>query len=217
MQLSCDNVHIRNYMYAVANWGFSTITWKSGRPVSVKDQVSQKLKRAWCYSVVKQDWVWKLQVGWLQMTTNITQNFNVKILPLFLVWNWVLVVSKVVLILSFPCSALLVELVKYVFTVPGVSLFLSNQICQDPIEGFFGQQRQRGRVNENPCTSEFLCNTQALRVIGNTCSNIWGNCHGGVSHASWGESLARVSTGEICVWVLKLKMKWLYPPFTTSS
>ena len=83
MQLSCDNVHIRNYMYAVANWGFSTITWKSGRPVSVKDQVSQKLKRAWCYSVVKQDWVWKLQVGWLQMTTNITQNFNVKILPLF--------------------------------------------------------------------------------------------------------------------------------------
>ena len=107
MQLSCDNVHIRNYMYAVANWGFSTITWKSRRPVSVKDQVSQKLKRAWCYSVVKQDWVWKLQVGWLQMTTNITQNFNVKILPLFLVWNWVLVVSKVVLILSFPCSALL--------------------------------------------------------------------------------------------------------------
>ena len=73
-----------------------------------------------------------------------------------------------------------VELVKYVFMIPGVSLFLSNRICQDPIESFFGQQRQRGRVNENPSTSEFLRNTQALRVIGNTCSNIRGNCRGGV-------------------------------------
>ena len=73
-----------------------------------------------------------------------------------------------------------VELVKYVFTIPGMSLFLSNRICQDHIESFFGQQRQRGRVNENPSTSEFLRNTQALRVIGNTCSNIRGNCRGGV-------------------------------------
>ena len=73
-----------------------------------------------------------------------------------------------------------VELVKYVFTIPGVSLFLSNRICQDPVESFFGQQRQRGRVNENPSTSEFLHNTQALRVISDTCSNIRGNCRRGV-------------------------------------
>ena len=43
-----------------------------------------------------------------------------------------------------------VELVEYVFTIPGVSVFLSNRLCQDPLEKVFGQQRQRGRVNENP-------------------------------------------------------------------
>ena len=37
-----------------------------------------------------------------------------------------------------------VELVEYIFTIPGVTVFLSNHICQDPIENFFGQQRQRG-------------------------------------------------------------------------
>ena len=71
-----------------------------------------------------------------------------------------------------------VELVQYLFTVPGVSAFLSNRICQDPLEKFFGLQRQRGRVNENPSVSEFLRNTQALRVIQNTCSNVRGNCWG---------------------------------------
>ena len=71
-----------------------------------------------------------------------------------------------------------VELVEYVFTIPGVSVFLSNRLCQDPLEKFFGQQRQRGRVNENPSTTKFLRNTQALRVISNTCSKIRGNCRG---------------------------------------
>ena len=71
-----------------------------------------------------------------------------------------------------------VELVKYIFTIPGVSLFLSNRIWQDTIESFFNQQRPRGRVNENP---EFLHDTQALRVIGNTCSNSGENCRRGVN------------------------------------
>ena len=55
-----------------------------------------------------------------------------------------------------------VELVKYLFTIPGVKAFLSEKISQDPIEKFFGCQRQRGRVNENPNVQEFLKNTQAL-------------------------------------------------------
>ena len=38
-------------------------------------------------------------------------------------------------------------------------------------------------MNENPSTSEFIRNTQALRVIGSTCSNIRGNCRGGVDIA----------------------------------
>ena len=71
-----------------------------------------------------------------------------------------------------------VELVQYLFTVPGVSVFLSNRICQDPLEKFFGQQRQRGRASQNPSVSEFLKNTQALRVVDNSCGNIKGNCRG---------------------------------------
>ena len=71
-----------------------------------------------------------------------------------------------------------VELVKYLFTVPGVSVFLSNRICQDPLEKFFGQQRQRGRASENPSVTEFLKNTQALRVVDGVCGNVRGNCRG---------------------------------------
>jgi len=79
--------------------------------------------------------------------------------------------------LCFPLAVLsFVELVQYLFTVPDITVFLSNQICQDPL----GQQRQRGRAHENPSTTEFLRNTQALRVISNACSNIRGNCRGGV-------------------------------------
>lgn len=70
------------------------------------------------------------------------------------------------------------ELVEYVFTIPGVTVFLSNRICQDPLENFFGRQRQRGRVNENPSVAEFLQNTQALRVINTTCATVRGNCRG---------------------------------------
>lgn len=82
---------------------------------------------------------------------------------------------------SFYISAVksFVELVKYLFTVPGVSSFLSGKINQDPLEKFFGRQRQRGRVNENPSVSEFVKNTQSLRVIGNVCGDtIKGNCRG---------------------------------------
>ena len=71
-----------------------------------------------------------------------------------------------------------VELVKYLFTLPDVTVFMSNRLCQDPLESFFGQQRQRGRVNENPNVLEFVRNTQALRVINTTCANIKGNCRG---------------------------------------
>ena len=68
------------------------------------------------------------------------------------------------------------EMVKYLFTIPGVTLFLSNRLCQNPVENFFGQQRQRGKSNENPNVSEFAKNTQALRVINSTCATIRGNC-----------------------------------------
>ncbi len=71
-----------------------------------------------------------------------------------------------------------VDLIEFIFTIPGVTVFLSNRICQDPLENFFGQQRQRGRVNENPNVPEFIKNTQALRVVNTTCSTVRGNCRG---------------------------------------
>ena len=69
-------------------------------------------------------------------------------------------------------SDVIVELVQYAFTIPGVSVFLRNRVCQDPLESFFGQQQQRGRADENPSVSEFIRNTQALRVISTTCNTI---------------------------------------------
>ena len=41
------------------------------------------------------------------------------------------------------------ELVRHLFTIPGVDSFLSQRLCQDPLERFFGTQRQRGGVHDN--------------------------------------------------------------------
>lgn len=65
-------------------------------------------------------------------------------------------------------------MVKFIFTLPGVNSFLSERLSQDPIEKFFGCQRQRGRSHENPNVHEFCKGTQALRVINNFCRQ--GNC-----------------------------------------
>jgi len=65
-----------------------------------------------------------------------------------------------------------VELVKYLLHIPEVKVFLSNELSQDPIEKFFGQQRQRGSSNENPNVTQFVKGTQALRVINTTCADI---------------------------------------------
>ena len=71
------------------------------------------------------------------------------------------------------------ELVRTLFLTRGPKFFLSEHICQDPLEKFFGNQRQRGRVNENPTVRDFCKNTQAIRVIGSICRNaVKGNCRG---------------------------------------
>ncbi len=55
------------------------------------------------------------------------------------------------------------------FSLPAVKnnklVFLSQTICQDPIENFFGAQRQRGGTADNPNANEFFSNTGALRVV----------------------------------------------------
>ena len=74
-----------------------------------------------------------------------------------------------------------VALVKLIFSLPEVKgeglAFLSMQLCQDPLENFFGCQRQRGGTSENPSVAEFTQNTQALRVVNSLCrAPVRGNC-----------------------------------------
>ena len=45
-------------------------------------------------------------------------------------------------------------------------------MSQDPLENFFGCQRQRGGANENPNVAQFCKNTQALRVINSICGTV---------------------------------------------
>ena len=73
-----------------------------------------------------------------------------------------------------------VEFIPYIFTkIPGVSSFLRVRINQDPVEKFFGMQRQAGRTNQNPTVAEFIKNTETLRVINSIwIDNIVGNCCG---------------------------------------
>lgn len=79
------------------------------------------------------------------------------------------------------------ELVTELFTVPGVESFLSNRLCQDPLENFFGQQRQRGRVNENPTVNDFIKGTQVLRVVNGLCKDVKGNCRASSSKSNQDE------------------------------
>lgn len=80
--------------------------------------------------------------------------------------------------LFLPTVKSFIELAQILLTIPDAPPFLSRRITQDPLEKFFGLQRQRGRVNENPNVQEFLKNSQALRVIQACSSSIKGNCRG---------------------------------------
>ena len=71
------------------------------------------------------------------------------------------------------------EMVPYLFTIPNVTSFLSERISQDPLEKFFGRQRMRGGVNDNPNVAQFLINNMALRTINTIHLDVvLGNCRG---------------------------------------
>lgn len=67
---------------------------------------------------------------------------------------------------------------RYLFTLPDVKVFMSTHVNQDPLENFFGQQRQRGGTSDNPNAKTFVHSTQALRVVNTVCANVRGNCRG---------------------------------------
>lgn len=78
-----------------------------------------------------------------------------------------------------------ISFVNDLFSMPEVKQYklalLTNHLCQDPLESFFGCQRQRGGTGDNPSISEFYANTQALRVVDSFCrALVMSNCRGGV-------------------------------------
>ncbi len=70
-----------------------------------------------------------------------------------------------------------VEMAQVLFCVPGVNYILSEKLCQDPLESFFGKQRAAGGRNDNPTVQDFCKNTVSLRVQGSAALDpIRGNC-----------------------------------------
>ena len=74
-----------------------------------------------------------------------------------------------------------IGLVEFLFSQSEVKekklAFLSNNLCQDPLELFFGCQRQRGGTSDNPNVLEFCQSSQALRVVDTFCRGpVRGNC-----------------------------------------
>ena len=61
--------------------------------------------------------------------------------------------------------------------LPGVTYLLSEKLCQDPAESFFGKQRARGGRSDNPTVKQFCDNTVSLRVQGSAALEpVRGNC-----------------------------------------
>ena len=67
-----------------------------------------------------------------------------------------------------------VEVVRYLFGIPGVKFVLSERFSQDPLEKYFGNQRQRGGTNENPNVQQMVHNASALKSV--TLNSVRGNC-----------------------------------------
>lgn len=72
--------------------------------------------------------------------------------------------------ISFVTVKSIVELVQYIFTVPGVEVFLNYPKTHS--SSFFGCRRQRGGVHDNPNTVEFLNNSQVLMVVNSFCTKV---------------------------------------------
>ena len=58
------------------------------------------------------------------------------------------------------------EMTKYLLSQPGSDqlFFLSERICQDPLENYFGQQHSRGGRCDNPSIQESLRSAVAIRA-----------------------------------------------------
>lgn len=66
---------------------------------------------------------------------------------------------------------------QLLLALPGVNCVLSEKLCQDPVQSFFGKQRAHGGRADNPTVKQFCDNTVSLRVQGSSALEpIRGNC-----------------------------------------
>lgn len=67
---------------------------------------------------------------------------------------------------SFNTVKSMIGLIRYCLGVDGVQCVLTEHLCQDPLEAFFGRHRMSCGWNDNPNVHTFLHNTVSLRVQG---------------------------------------------------
>ena len=48
------------------------------------------------------------------------------------------------------------KLMKYLFIIPDVTIFLSTKLCQDPLEKFLACRGKREKLHDNPSVTELL-------------------------------------------------------------
>ena len=71
-----------------------------------------------------------------------------------------------------------VEVARFLFNTVKIKVLFTERFCQDPLESFFGQQRQSCGGSDNPNVDRFLHNTVSYRIQGSTAMKCKrGNCH----------------------------------------
>ena len=75
-----------------------------------------------------------------------------------------------------------VEMGHFLLHVSGVNFLLSERFTQDPLESFFGKQRQRGGGSDNPTAHQFTYGTSSLRILKSTAPAVRGNVRGSKHH-----------------------------------
>lgn len=65
---------------------------------------------------------------------------------------------------------------------------LSERFTQDPLESFFGQQRQRGGGSDNPNVLQFIYTTSSIRAHKAISPTVHGNVRGSKHHKGNEES-----------------------------
>jgi len=77
-----------------------------------------------------------------------------------------------------------IEIVEFLFTIPGVTVYLSSFLSQNTLEKFLAVNDNVAKVGENPNSHELCKNTQG--VINLVCGNApRGNCRGDKATIDW--------------------------------